>query len=153
MACFNDAAGRVHLELVPTVPGDSGARPKYRFTRKDFAATCSGTDDKHQNQCVFLRGHKIALRKKPLHRKESVQVSVFPGLDVADGSLKSKGKNGSSSPIGMKRYVSGSSSTFRSGSLSSSQRSGCTDTDKVSDLNDSDGSYTSRPSRTIHQTF
>ncbi|KAF9061731.1 hypothetical protein BDP27DRAFT_1428652 [Rhodocollybia butyracea] len=150
MACFSDAVGQVHLELVPRAPGDGGARPKYRFTRKDFAATCSGADGKLQNQCVFLRGHRITLRKNPLHRKERVQVSAFPGLDISDGNLKSKGQNSSPSSSGLKRYFSGSSSgtggsenlnSIRSGSHPSSQHSGSTEGNKASDSDSDDSLY------------
>ncbi|KAF9078147.1 hypothetical protein BDP27DRAFT_346801 [Rhodocollybia butyracea] len=64
MACFSDAVyGQVHLEFLPRAV-DNTARPIYWFFREDYAATQSGTDSEFKNQCVFLRGLKIALRKK-----------------------------------------------------------------------------------------
>ncbi|KAF9076539.1 hypothetical protein BDP27DRAFT_802938 [Rhodocollybia butyracea] len=66
--------------------------------KKRFAAVQSGADSKSKNQCVFLRGLKVTLRKRSLDRKTTVKVSVIPGagLDV-DKELRSKGKGTSTS--------------------------------------------------------
>ncbi|KAF9078140.1 hypothetical protein BDP27DRAFT_346464 [Rhodocollybia butyracea] len=115
VACFRDAVYDVHLEFIPrTVEND--ARPIYWFSREDYAAARSGADDEFKNQCVFLRGFKIALRKKPLSFKRGVRVSAFPDLDVNEGSFKSKGKNNisSSSRMGLDRHYFSRPSSDRS---------------------------------------
>ncbi|KAF9070255.1 hypothetical protein BDP27DRAFT_1512299 [Rhodocollybia butyracea] len=113
-ACFSDAVyGQVYLELVPKAPRDNGDRPDYIFHRADYAVANTGADSQFKNQCIFLRGLKINLRKKRMDRMAKVQVSAYPGLNL-DGKpdLNSKGQSSSSSwnLKGLTRYVSRSSS-------------------------------------------
>ncbi|KAJ3738461.1 hypothetical protein DFH05DRAFT_1517432 [Lentinula detonsa] len=84
VACFLDApVGSVIMHFVPT----AGELPKYRFSRRDYAKVQSGSDTSgNHSGCIFTRGFKIAIRRRPVIRTTTVKVTNFAELnpDVND---------------------------------------------------------------------